>query len=100
MESPSAFGQTGIGIQDCTLPDRELRLASALALASLAGLAGAGTTGDMTGTATASFSITIPTIAGARTSIMVADFMVEADFRAAARAEIRGSMDQHRSMVS
>jgi len=25
---------------------------------------------------------------------------VEADFRAAARAEIRGSMDQHRSMVS
>jgi len=31
-------------------------------------------------------------------SIMVADFMVEADFRAAALAEIRGSMEQSRSM--
>jgi hypothetical protein len=83
----------------------------ALELAISAGLAGDGTTGDLTGITTMSFitttlmyptaessPITTPSIAGARTSIMAADLMVEADFRAEALAEIRVSMDQPRSM--
>src|SRR6266851_4471375 len=106
MESRSGSGQAGMGIQGCTLPDRELRLAWALASASLAAMAGAGTTGDMIGIATESFSTTIPTyptaesspittpsITRAGTSIMAADFMVEVDFRAGALVEIRGSTD-------
>src|SRR6266849_6499612 len=111
MASPSEFGRAGIGIQGCTFPGRELRLASALAWDSSAALAGAGTTGDMTGIITESFSTTTPTfhtaesspiatpsITHARTSIMAAHFMVEMDFRAAARVEIQGSMDQPHSM--
>src|SRR5713101_2457306 len=111
MEVLSGSGRADIGSQDFILPDRELRLASAMASASLAASAGAGTTGDMIGIATESFSTTIPTyptaesspitirsIARAGTSIMAADFMVEADFRAGARVEVRGSMDQPRSM--
>src|SRR6266852_106148 len=106
MESRSGSGRDGIGIRDCTLPDRELGLVSALASASLAALAGDGTTGDMIGITTASLSattatfptaesspITTPSITRTQTSIMV-----EADFRAAGRVEVRGSMDQPRSM--
>jgi hypothetical protein len=113
MESPSGFGQAGIRIRDCFLTARELGLGWALELAISAGLVGDGTTGDLTGITTMLFitttltyptagssPITTPSIAGARTSIMVADFMVEADFRAEALAEIRGSMDQLRSMDS
>src|SRR6266849_652280 len=110
-ESPSGFGQVGIRIQDCTLAALELRLGWALELVISAGLVGDGTTGDLTGITTMSFitttltyptvessPITTPSIAGARTSIMAADFMVEPDFRAEELAEIRGSMDQSRSM--
>src|SRR5947208_4443642 len=57
MESLSGSGQAGIGIRDCTLQVRVLRLVSALASASLAGLAGVGTTGDLIGITTVSFSI-------------------------------------------
>src|SRR5467141_1947034 len=94
MESPSGFGQVGIRIQDCFLRARELRLDLALELVILAGSAGAGTIGDPTGITTMSFItttlmcptaesslITTPSIAGARTPILVADFMVEVDFR-------------------
>src|SRR5580704_1344615 len=111
MESQSGSGQAGIGIQGCTLPDRELRLAWALASASLAAMAGDGTTGDTIGVATESSSTTTPTsptaesspittrsITRVQTSIMAADFMGEVDFRAGARVEVRGSMDQPRSM--
>ena len=84
MASPSEFGRAGIGIRDCTLPGRELRLASALALATSAVLAGVGTTGDMTGITTASPSTTTATFPTAEsssivtTSIAAADFMAEA----------------------
>src|SRR5467141_4259099 len=105
MGSPSGFGPVGIRIQDCSLTALELRLVSALGSAFLADLAGVGTIGDLTGITTMSFTtttltyptaesslITTPSIASARTSIMVADFRVEA------LAEIRGSMAQPRSM--
>src|SRR5713226_5814208 len=113
LESPSGFGQVGIGIRDCSLRARESRLASALESAILADLAGAGTIGDLTGITTMSFItttltfrtaesslITTRSTASARTAIMVVDFMVEADFRAEALAEIRGSTDQLRNMDS
>src|SRR6266851_8611519 len=67
--------------------------------------------GDTTGIATESCSTTTPTyptaesslittrsITRVQISIMAADSMVEADFRAEARAEIQGSMDQPHSM--
>src|SRR5438105_15685806 len=57
MESLSGSGQAGIGIRDCTLQARVLRLVSALASASLAGLAGVGTTGDLIGITTVFFSL-------------------------------------------
>src|SRR5207244_11270389 len=57
MESLSGSGHAGICIRDCTLQVRVLRLVSALASASLAGLAGVGTTGDLIGITTVSFSI-------------------------------------------
>src|SRR6202790_3662094 len=111
MESPSGFGQAGSGIRDCSLRARASRLGWALESAILADLVGDGTTGHRTGITTMSFItttlmcppaesslITTPSIASARTAIMVADFMVEADFRAEALAEIRGSTDQLRSM--
>ena len=114
MESLSGSGRAGIRIRDCFLPARELRLAWALELAISAGLVGDGTTGDLTGITTMSFitttltcptaeslPITTPSIAGARTLIMVVpDFMVETEFRAESLVEIRGSMDQPRSMDS
>src|SRR5882672_6755252 len=100
-ESRSGFGQVGIGIQGCTLPDPELRLVSALESATLADLAGAGTTGTLTGGTALSFTTTTPmyptvesssiataSIGDARTSITPADFTVE----------IRGSMGPDRSM--
>src|SRR5712691_385250 len=109
MESLSGSGQDGIGIQGCTLPDRELRLAWALASASLAVLAGAGTTGDMIGITTVSFSITTPTYPTAESSPITTpsitraatSIMAEVDFRAGTRAEARGSMGpKDRSMDS
>src|ERR1700675_2344903 len=113
LESPSGFGQVGIRIQDCSSTALESRLGSAFESAILAGSAGAGTIGGLTGITTMSFItitltfrtaesslITTPSIARARTAIMLADFMVEADFRAAAPEEIRGSMDQPRNMDS
>jgi hypothetical protein len=88
-------------------------LASASELVILAGLVGDGTTGDLTGitmmssiTTTLTYptaessSITTLSIASAGTSITLAGFMPEADFRVGALAEIRGSMDQSRSMDS
>jgi hypothetical protein len=105
MASPSEFGRAGIGIRDCTLPGRELRLASALALATSPVLAGVGTTGDMTGITTASPSTSTATFPTAESSpiaipsitpVQAADFVVEMDFKAAALAEIGDSMDQSR----
>ena len=107
MESLSGPGQAGIGIRDCTLPDRVSHLVSALESASLAALAGVGTTGDMIGIATVSSTtttpisptaesllITTPSITPAGTSITVEDF------KAGVRLEVRRSMDQHRSTDS
>ena len=78
----------GIRIQGCSLAVPGLRLVLALESASLVGLAGAGTTGDMIGTTTASFSTTTPTYPTAEfssiatTSIALAAFMEPADFMA------------------
>src|SRR2546421_5633755 len=71
MESLSGSGQAGIGIRDCTLQVRVLRLVSALASASLAGLAGVGTTGDLIGITTVSFSIITATSPTAVSSSIV-----------------------------
>src|SRR3989442_6643399 len=68
MESLSGSGQAGIGIRDCTLQVRVLRLVSALASASLAGLAGVGTTGGLIGITTVSFSIITATSPAAESS--------------------------------
>jgi hypothetical protein len=113
MESLSGFGQVGIRIQDCTLPARALHLGWALESAISADSVGDGTTGDLTGITTMSFitttltyptaessPITTPSIAGARTSITLAGFMAEADFRAGVLAEVRVSMGHPRSMDS
>src|SRR6266481_2461929 len=85
MENPSVSGQAGIRIQDCSLPARESRSASALESAILAGLAGVGTIGDPTGATVLLSTTTTPTfptaesspittrsIVGAPTSIMAA----------------------------
>ena len=58
MEILSVCGRTGTGIQDYIWKGLESRLASGLELVSLAGLVGAGTTGDMTGTITTFASTT------------------------------------------
>src|ERR1700722_94699 len=90
MESPLGFGPAGMRIQGYTLPVLESRLASALELASLAGLAGDGDTGDTIGITTASCStITAmyPTAESSLigiTSITAADSMAEPDFTAPA----------------
>jgi hypothetical protein len=75
-----------------------------------AGSVGDGTTGDLTGITTMSFitttltyptaessPITTPSITRTET-ITAADFRVDTDFRAAARAEIRGAMVQPSNM--
>ena len=111
MARPSEFGPDGTGIQVCTSLGRESRSAWALASASLAATAGDGATGHMTGIATESSSTTTatfpiaesspiatPLIANAGTSIVAAAFMAEMDLKAAAQAEVRGSMDQDHSM--
>jgi hypothetical protein len=109
MESPSGFGRAGIRIRDCSLAALESRLVSVLESASLAGTAGDGTIGDLTGITITSLTTTTPTFRTAEsllittlsiteTSITAADFMVEADSRAAVPAEIPGSVDRPRSM--
>src|ERR1700730_15044130 len=111
MESQSGSGPAGIGSQGCTLLGRELRLAWALASASLAAMAGDGTTGDTIGVATESCSTITPTsptaesspittrsITRVQTSIMAADFMGEAELKVGARGEVWSSMHQPRSM--
>ena len=84
----------------------------------MAGLVGDGTTGDLTGITTISFTTTTPTsreaesssiattsIAGERDSIMRAGFVAEADFMAEARAGVavlaglRSRMDLWRRML-
>src|SRR5579863_7481147 len=93
MEPPSASGRGGIRIRDFTLGFRELHSASALELDSLAGLAGAGTTGDMIGITTELFTTTTPTsliaasLSTVTTSITPADFMERADFMPAQRED-------------
>src|SRR5713226_1512129 len=109
MESLSRSGQAGTGIPACTLPDPELRLDWVLALVSLAGLAGAGTTGDLTGITTVSFSTTTATYptaessSTATTSIAPADFGAVPDFTAAALVSMapqRRSTDSRHHMPS
>src|SRR5690349_20166139 len=78
MDSLSGSGQAGIGIRDSTLQVRVLRLASALALASLAGLAGVGTTGDLIGITTVYFSITTATYPTAESSSIVTTLIARA----------------------
>src|ERR1700680_2280159 len=103
MESPSGSGRAGIRIPDCFLPARELRLGWALEWASMAGLAGDGTTGDLTGITTMSSTTTTRTCPTAEfssiatTSIAREDFAGEVDFTAALRA---AGVSPHRSMGS
>src|SRR5580692_2368780 len=93
MERPSESGRVGIRIQGCSLAVRGLHLASALGSASLAGLAGAGTTGATIGITTGLFSTTTPTspiaefLSIATTSIAAADFMEPTDFTAEERED-------------
>src|SRR5882724_1241409 len=104
-ENPSGSGQAGIGIQDCTLPDLGSRLVSVLESVTLAALAGAGTTGILTGVtglSSTTTTLTYPTVESSpiaitsigdtRTSITPADFM------AGLRVELPGSMSPDRSM--
>jgi len=102
-EGPSASGRAGIRIQDCSLPVRELRLASALEWVSLEGTAGVGITGAMTGTTTASFTTTTHTSPTAEfssiatTSSTPAGFTEPADFMAREQEDsVVGSMDLRR----
>jgi Protein of unknown function (DUF3300) len=80
---------------------------SALASATLVASDGAGTTGDMTGITTASFSITTPTSPTAESSPITMPSITRGetsitatDFRAAALAEVRGSTDRRESTDS
>src|SRR3989441_13148984 len=84
MESLSGSGQAGIGIRDCTLQVRVLRLVLALASASLVGLAGVGTTGDLIGITTVSFSIITATSPTAESSSIATTLI--------ARVRAEGSM--------
>src|SRR4029077_4750153 len=102
-EGPSASGRAGIRTQDCSLPVRELRLASALEWASSEGTAGGGITGGMTGITTASFTNTTHTFPTAEfssiatTSITPMDFTEPADFTVKEHGgSAVGSMDLHR----
>src|ERR1700719_2598751 len=105
MERPSGSGRGGIRIQGCSLAVPASRLASALESAFLVGLAGAGTTGAMIGTTTASCSTTTPTSLTAEfsstaiTSIALADFMQPTDFMAEEREDSPvASMDSRHHM--
>src|SRR5882724_894451 len=110
MESLSESGQAGIRIRDSILPDLELLLASGLESAISAALAGAGTTGILTGVTEVSFITTTPTYPTvgcssiATTSITPADFMAEVHSKAGVRAEgqveVRRSTSPDRSMGS
>jgi hypothetical protein len=109
MESPLGSGRAGIRIQDFFLPVRELRLGWASESASMAGMVGDGTTGDLTGITTVSFTTTTHTSptaefsSTATTSITPADFeegmdfTAEVDFTAVLRAAV---VSPHRSMDS
>src|SRR3977135_4083572 len=89
MDSPSGSGRAGIRIRDSSLLVRELRLGWALESASMAGLVGDGTTGDLTGITTVSFTTTTPISptaefsSTATTSITREDFAGAVDFTAA-----------------
>src|ERR1700680_3175826 len=105
MERLSGCGRGGIRIQGCSLVVPGSRLASALESASLAGMVGDGTTGDLTGVTTISFTTTTPTYCTAEsssittTSIALADFMEQADFMAELREDSPvASMDSRHRM--
>src|SRR5438128_7889641 len=107
LESLSGCGRAGIGIQGCTLPDRDLRLALALESASSAVLAGAGTTGDMIGITTVLSTTTTPTSPTAESLLITTPLTTPAgtsimaeDFKAGVRLEVRRSMEQRRSTDS
>ena len=112
-------GRAGIRILDFTYRDQVSLLALASNRLSLADLGGDGTTGDLTGITTTSFTTTTPTfreaesssiattsIAGMQVSIMPAGFVAETDFMAGARAGVevlvglRSRMDLWRHMLS
>src|SRR3982074_1231400 len=105
-ERPSVSGPACIPILDYSLAAPESRLVSVLESAFLADMAGAGTTGDLTGITTTSLTTTTPTFPTAEFSLittlsiarMATSIAGEADSRAAVLAEIRASMDQPRSM--
>src|SRR3984893_18921825 len=109
MDSPLGSGRAGIRIGDSFLPVRELCVGGALESASMAGLVGDGTTGDLTGITTVSFTTTTHTSptaefsSTATTSITPADFeqgmdfTAEVDFTAVLRA---GGVSPHGSMDS
>jgi hypothetical protein len=76
----SESGPAGTGIRACILPDQDLHGGLALGLASLAGLAGGGDTGDTIGTTTAFYSTTTPTYPAAEfSSIASTSTLREAD---------------------
>src|SRR5437588_532220 len=104
MERPSVSGRGGIRIQDCILRVREWSLASDSVWGSLAGLDGAGTTGDQIGITmmfVSTITITSRTVEFspiATTSITPAAFTGAA--QPAREASPRRSMDSRRNTAS
>src|ERR1700757_1305489 len=89
MESPLACGRAGTGIRDCIWKDLGSRLGLVLELASLAGLVGAGGTGDTIGITTGSCSTTTATFPTAESSSTVTISTVLVDFTAGVREASR-----------
>src|SRR5437588_7859884 len=97
MENPLACGRAGTGIRDCIWKDLGSRLALVLELVFLAGLVGAGDTGDTIGIATGSCSTTTATFPTAESLSTVSTSMLPADFTAGMREDSRvASTDFHR----
>ncbi len=106
MDRLSWLGRAGIRTPGSTFRDQVWFLALASSRLCLAALVGDGITGDLTGTTAISFTTTTATfptaesspiattsIADAQASIMPAGFVVEADFRAEARAGVGVSVE-------
>src|SRR5882762_188585 len=104
MERPSVSGRDGIRIQDCILRVREWSLASDSVWGSLAGLDGAGTTGDQIGITTTFVSTTTITSLTAEFSPIATTSITPAGFTAAAQlareVSTRRSMDSRRNTAS
>src|SRR5271169_4547622 len=99
MEIPSASGPTGTGIRDCASRGQGSRGALALELASSAGLAGDGDTGDTIGTTTGLCSTTAPTSPTAEFS-SIATISIAPEGSMAVDLPAAAEASRHRAMAS